>query len=76
MASHKLRALEYLVAVVEHGGFNAAARKLGVAAPSVHRLVSALEAELGVVLLDRATSPLRPVPDAVAYVESARQLVA
>jgi DNA-binding transcriptional LysR family regulator len=47
MAIHKLRGLQYLVAVVDHGGFNAAARHLGVAAPSVHRLVQALEAELG-----------------------------
>lgn len=76
MAIHKLRALEYLVAVVEHGGFNAAARKLGIAAPSVHRLVKALEAELGFVLLDRASSPLRPTPDAAAYVERAGLLVA
>jgi DNA-binding transcriptional LysR family regulator len=76
MSIHKLRALEYLVAVVEHGGFNAAGRKLGVAAPSVHRLVKALEAELGTVLLDRASTPLRPTPDAAAYVDRARRLVA
>ncbi len=75
MAIHKLRALEYLVTVVEHGGFAAAARHLGVAAPSVHRLVSALEAELGVPLLDRSATPLRPTPDAMRYVERARQLV-
>lgn len=72
---HKLRALEYLTAVVEHGGFNAAARKLGVAAPSVHRLVKALEAELGMVLLDRSASPMQPTPDALTYVERARQLL-
>jgi DNA-binding transcriptional LysR family regulator len=76
MSIHKLRALEYLCAVVEHGGFNAAARKLGVAAPSVHRLVKALEAELGVVLLDRAAAPLRPTPDAQPYVDRARRLLA
>jgi DNA-binding transcriptional LysR family regulator len=75
MAIHKLRALEYLVAVVEHGGYSAAARKLGVAAPSVHRLVKALERELRLPLLDRATSPLRPTPEAEAYVERARHLL-
>ena len=47
MAIHKLRALEYLVAVVEHGGFAAAARRLGVAAPSVHRLVGASKRRWG-----------------------------
>ena len=75
MTIHKLRALEYLCAVVEHGGFSAAARKLGVAAPSVHRLVKALEAELGVVLLDRAGMPLKPTPDAQPYVDRARRLL-
>ena len=76
MAIHKLRGLEYLVAVVEHGGFNAAARQLGVAAPSVHRLVRALEAELGLQLIDRAAQPLRPTPAALVYVEKARDLLA
>ncbi len=76
MAVHKLRGLEYLVAVVDCGGFNAAGRQLGVAAPSVHRLVQALEAELGLPLIDRSVQPLRPTPYAVAYVERARTLLA
>lgn len=76
MAVHKLRGLEYLVAVVDSGGFNAAARQLGVAAPSVHRLVRALEAELGLPLIDRSALPLRPTAYAVAYVERARALLA
>jgi len=75
MAIHKLRALEYLVAVVEHGGFAAAARRLSVAAPSVHRLVRALEAQMGTQLLDRAASPMRATADAAPYVERARQLL-
>lgn len=75
MAVHKLRGLEYLVAVVEAGSFAAAARQLGVSTPSVHRLLQALEAELGVGLIDRAAQPLRPTPDAVAYVERARELL-
>lgn len=75
MAVHKLRGLEYLVAVVDAGGFNAAGRQLGVAAPSVHRLVQALEAELGMVLIDRSAKPLRPTPYAVAYIDRARTLL-
>ena len=75
MAVHKLRGLEYLVAVVDAGGFNAAGRQLGVAAPSVHRLVKALEAELGMVLIDRSAKPLRPTPYAVAYIDRARTLL-
>ncbi len=75
MAIHKLRGLEYLVAVVDSGGFNAAARQLGVAAPSGHRMVRALEAELNVALIDRSTQPLRPTAYAAAYVERARGLL-
>ena len=75
MPIHKLRALEYLVAVVDHGSFAAAGRRLGLAAPSVHRLVCALEAELGVQLLDRESTPIRPLPDAEGYVAKARLLV-
>lgn len=76
MAIHKLRALEYLAAVVEHGGFAAAARRLGVATASVHRLVTALERDLGLPLLDRSATPMRPTPDAARYVERASRLVA
>jgi DNA-binding transcriptional LysR family regulator len=76
MAVHKLRGLEYLVAVVDAGGFNAAGRQLGVAAASVHRLVQALEAELGLPLIDRSMQPLRPTPYAVAYIERARAILA
>jgi DNA-binding transcriptional LysR family regulator len=76
MSIHKLRALEYLVAVVDHGGFAAAGRRLGLAAPSVHRLVCALESELGIQLLDREATPIRPLPDAEGYVSKARVLVA
>jgi len=73
---HKLRGLEYLVAVVDRGSFSAAARGLGVATPSVHRLVQALEDELGVALIDRSGHPLRTTPYATAYVDRARTLLA
>jgi len=76
MGIHKLRGLEYLVAAVDDGSFSAAARRLGVATPSVHRLVQALEAELGVALIDRSAQPLRPTPYAMGYVERARGLLA
>lgn len=75
MGIHKLRGLEYLVAAVDSGSFSAAARRLGVATPSVHRLVQALEAELGVSLIDRSGQPLRPTPYAAAYVDRARVLL-
>jgi DNA-binding transcriptional LysR family regulator len=48
------RQLEYFVAVVEHGGFSAAARALHVAQPSLSRSIGKLEHELGVGLFHRA----------------------
>jgi LysR family transcriptional regulator, regulator for bpeEF and oprC len=76
MGIHKLRGLEYLVAAVDQGSFSAAARHLGVATPSLHRLVQALEKDLGAVLVDRSVQPLRPTPYARAYVDRARTLLA
>jgi DNA-binding transcriptional LysR family regulator len=48
-----LSQLRALLAVVEHGGFTAAADRVGMSQPAVSRSVSALEAELGVPLLTR-----------------------
>jgi DNA-binding transcriptional LysR family regulator len=50
MDLHKLRGFH---AVVERGGFTAAARKLGLTQPTVSLQVKALEEELGVQLLER-----------------------
>ena len=45
-------------AVVESGGFSAAANKLGISTPVVSKRVSALEADLGARLLNRSTRSL------------------
>jgi len=47
------RQIEYLVAIVEHGGFSHAARLLHVAQPSLSRAIGKLEQELGVPLFYR-----------------------
>lgn len=51
----RFRELETFAAVAEEGAFSAAARRLGSSPPAVTRLVSALEARLGVRLLTRTT---------------------
>ncbi|MEM9355822.1 MAG: LysR family transcriptional regulator [Pseudomonadota bacterium] len=51
----RVRQLECFVAVAEEGGFNAAARQLGLSPPSITRLVSALEERLGAQLFNRTT---------------------
>src|SRR3954464_12233701 len=55
-----LNALARFAAVVERGGFSAAARSLGLPRQSLHRSVAALEAAAGVRLLDRAGGQVRP----------------
>ncbi|HYZ34045.1 MAG TPA: LysR family transcriptional regulator [Crenalkalicoccus sp.] len=56
----KFVALGVFVRVVEHGGFTAAARKLGLSASAVTKTVARLEDELGTQLFNRTTRRLRP----------------
>ncbi len=50
-----LNDLYYFAAVVDHGGFAAAERALGIPKSRLSRRISALETELGVRLLQRST---------------------
>ena len=52
---HDLNDLYYFAAVVDHGGFAAAERALGIPKSRLSRRISALENELGVRLLQRST---------------------
>ena len=45
--------LSAFIAVVDSGGFSAAARRTGMAQSSVSKAVNALERRLGVMLLNR-----------------------
>lgn len=56
--SHNLNDLMYFSQVVEHGGFSAAERVLGISKSRLSRRVSELEASLGVRLLQRSTRKL------------------
>lgn len=49
-----LRQVEYVLAVVDHGGFTRAARAVHVAQPSLSQAIRRLEAELGAPLFLRA----------------------
>jgi hypothetical protein len=63
-----LRQLEYVVGVIDHGGFTRAAEALHVAQPTLSQGIRTLEAELSVELFERVgrwprrTSPGRPRP--------------
>jgi DNA-binding transcriptional LysR family regulator len=70
----ELRQANYVVAVVEHGGFGRAARALGVSQPTVSQSISALEHELGVALFHRVGRRVTLTAAGAAFLEPARQL--
>ncbi len=55
------------IAVVDSGSFTRAAARLGVSSGQASKLVSALEADLGVQLLHRTTRALSPTEMGLAY---------
>ena len=71
----KLRALQYFIAAAEQGSFAAAARRMQVSVPAVHKLVSALEADLGVSLFERSAQGLALTASGERYLESCLPLV-
>ncbi|RKP50568.1 LysR family transcriptional regulator [Trinickia fusca] len=56
--SHNLNDLMYFAQVVEHGGFSAAERVLGISKSRLSRRVAELETAVGVRLLQRSTRKL------------------
>lgn len=72
----KLRALSYFIAAAEEGSFSAAARRFEVSVPAVTKLVTAMERELGVKLLDRSTQGLTLTARGSQYLESCSPLLA
>ncbi|WP_028643925.1 LysR family transcriptional regulator ArgP [Nocardioides sp. URHA0020] len=64
--------LAALVAIADHGTFDAAARHLHVTASAVSQRIRALESEVGQVVL-RRTTPCRPTPAGEVLIRLARQ---
>ncbi len=64
--------LDALVAIADHGSFEAAARALHVTASAVSQRIRALETTAGQVLVSR-TTPCRPTEAGSAYVRLGRQ---
>ncbi len=66
-------AIPIFVAVVENGGFSAAARMLGVSTSAVSKRINQLEQHLGVRLLHRTTRKLSLTEAGERYFEHAAQ---
>jgi LysR family transcriptional regulator, transcriptional activator for dmlA len=71
----KLDGLLEFIAVIEHGGFNAAAEHLNVSASYVSRRVSELEQRLGVRLLHRTTRRIQLTDIGAQYLERSRDVL-
>ena len=72
----ELRELSAFVAVVEEGGMSAASRRLHVSQSALSQTVSALERELGVTLLKRTSSGVRPTEAGATLLVEARAVLA
>jgi LysR family transcriptional regulator for bpeEF and oprC len=72
----ELEALGCFVAVVDAGGFTAAARRLGLRKATLSRRVAALEAQLRAPLLRRTTRVVQLTDDGLAYYEHAVRALA
>ena len=72
----KLESMRVFVEVVNHSGFAAAGRQLGLSRSVVNRLVAQLEADLGVQLLQRTTRRVSPTDMGRAYYERCVDILA
>lgn len=67
-------ALDLVLTVVDHGGFSAAGRVLGLTPSAVGKRIAQLEARLGVTLLHRSTRRLSLTSAGQHYVEEGREI--
>ncbi|WNV11437.1 LysR family transcriptional regulator [Tardiphaga sp. 709] len=72
----RIEAMTVFVAVADLQGFAPAARKLGLSASAVTRMVAALEERLGARLLQRTTRSVMLTDVGVRYLQRVRQILA
>jgi DNA-binding transcriptional LysR family regulator len=71
----RLELMQTFVAVAEEEGFAPAARRLAISPPVVTRHVAALEARLGVLLLERTTRKVRVTEAGARYLADCKRLL-
>lgn len=71
----KFHELNAFIAVVETGGFSAAARKYGESQSAISKAVNALEKRLGVALLHRSTRKVTLTDQGQKYYERTKPLI-
>lgn len=71
----RLALAETFVRIVDAGSLSAAALQLGTSQPTISRRLHALEAALGVRLLQRSTHAIHPTEAGQRYVARARELL-
>ena len=71
----KIDALRAFETVVEHGSLNAAARVLHLSEPALSRKITALEAELDLVLFDRSRRQLHPTEVGRAFLQEVQPVL-
>jgi DNA-binding transcriptional LysR family regulator len=72
VASLSATQLHALMAMVEHGGFSAAARGMGVSRPTLHRAAREAEDALGMPLFENTSFGIRPTRAAELMARGAR----
>jgi len=71
----RLETMRIFAAVADSSGFAAAARKLGMSAPSVTRAVAALEDRIGTELLKRTTRTVRLTEAGTRFLADSRRIL-
>lgn len=71
-----VKTLYSIIAVADHGSFNAAARALGLSLSAISVQMRALEDEVGMTLFDRSRRPPPLTDEGRDFVERARELIA
>ncbi|MEQ8825203.1 MAG: LysR family transcriptional regulator [Filomicrobium sp.] len=71
----RFASLSAFIAVIDHGGFAPAARRMGVATSSVTRQINALEDRLGTLLINRSTRSVTLTDAGAQYLEDVRRIL-